>query len=191
MPVGFGGLPDDQFRNLIWYILAPPDEGPLTQEKKKLLGASIDAGPKKATGNYAIDWEGVSLWNAQWKVSAPEFDRTPIKLTEYYGRQNVLLMHPFEDRKTPASLERKFKVDAAKHTLKFAVAADDRGDWELVVMVNGKEAKKMPVDHDKPRWKEVSIDLGSRTDMDVTVRLEGHATGWSWEFGYWADVRVE
>lgn len=191
MPVGFGGLPDDQFRNLIWYVLAPPDEGPLTAEKKKLLGASIDAAPKKATGNYAIDWEGVSLWNPKWKVTAPEFDRTPIKLAEYYGRKNVLMMHPFEDRKTPASLERKFKVDAAKHTLKFAVAADDRGDWELVVMVNGKEAKKMPVDHEKPRWKEVSIDLSSHADMDVTVRLEAHATGWSWEFGYWSDVRVE
>ena len=26
MPMGFGALPDDVFRNLIWYVLAPPEE---------------------------------------------------------------------------------------------------------------------------------------------------------------------
>ncbi len=193
MPVGFGALPDDMFRNLIWYVLAPPEEGPLTPEKKKLLSASIDAptAPKKASGNYAIDWEGVSLWNPQWKVSAPEFERTPLKLGEYYGRQNVLLMHPFPDKKTPTALEQKLTIDSAKHTLKFAVAADDRGDWELVVTANGRELKKLAVDHEKPRWKEISIDLSAFAGKEVALRLEGHATGWSYEFGYWADVRVE
>lgn len=37
MPMGFGSLPDDQLRNLIWYLLAPPEEGPLTHETKKAL----------------------------------------------------------------------------------------------------------------------------------------------------------
>ena len=193
MPVGFGALPDDQFRNLVWYVLAPPEEGPLTPEKKKLLSTSIDESPapKHATGNYAIDWEGVSLWNPQWKVIAPEFERTPLKLGEYYGRRNVLLMHPFPDKKTPTALERKFTVDASKHMLKFAVAADDRGDWELVVKADGMVLKKMPVNHDKPRWQEIGIDLGAYAGKEVTLRLEGHATGWSYEFGYWADIRME
>ncbi len=193
MPVGFGALPDDQLRNLIWYVLAPPDEGPLTKEKKKLLSTSFDAPAKKPAGdkNHAIDWESVSLWNPQWKVVAPEFDRTPVKLGEYYGRQNVLLMHPFPDKTTPAALERKFTVDAAKHTLKFAVAADDRGDWELVVTIDGKAVKKQPVDHEKPRWKEVTIDLEPYAGREVTVRLEGHPTGWSYEFGYWSSITLE
>jgi len=193
MPVGFGALPDDQFRNLVWYVLAPPEEGPLTPEKKKLLSTSIDETPtpKRATGNYAIDWEGVSLWNPHWKVIAPEFERTPLKLGEYYGRRNVLLMHPFPDKKTPTALERKLTVDAAKHSLKFAVAADDRGDWELVVKADGKVLKKMPVNHEKPRWQEIGIDLGAYAGKEVTLRLEGHATGWSYEFGYWADIRME
>ncbi len=42
MPMGFGALPDDVFRNLIWYVLAPPEEGPLTKEKKKLLSESVE-----------------------------------------------------------------------------------------------------------------------------------------------------
>ncbi len=193
MPVGFGSLPDDQFRNLIWYVLAPPEEGPLTKEKRKLLSTSIDApaAPARATGNYAIDWESVSLWNPQWKVSAPEFERTPLKLGEYYGRPNVLLMHPFPDKKTPTSLERTLVIDSTKHTLKFAVASDDRGDWELVVKAGDEVLKKMPVDHEKPRWKELSVDLSAYAGKQVTLRLEGHATGWSYEFGYWADVRLE
>ena len=31
-------MPDADFRNLIWYILAPPQEGPLTPEKRAALG---------------------------------------------------------------------------------------------------------------------------------------------------------
>ncbi len=188
MPMGFGGLPDDQFRNLIWYILAPPEEGPLTQEKKALLSASIDAPAKKVDKNHAVDWESVSLWNPKWKVSAPEFDRTPIKLAEYHGRQNVLLLHPFEDKKTPAVLE---FTGTAQSKLKFNVAADDRGDWELRVVVNGTEVKRKVIEHDQPRWKEMTVDLSAQAGKAVTVRLEAHATGWSWEFSYWNDVRWE
>ena len=190
MPMGFGALPDDQFRNLIWYILAPPEEGPLTPEKRKMLSTSIDAAPAKKTGTNwrAIDWESVSLRNPQWKVNAPEFERTPLKLADYHGHSNVLLMHPFTDKKTPASLEFKGK---AKAKLKLSVAADDRGDWMLKVIVNGQELKQLRVDHEKPRWKEVTVDFSAYTGKDVTVRLEGHPTGWAWEFGYWSEVKWE
>ncbi|MBL9116088.1 MAG: c-type cytochrome [Verrucomicrobiaceae bacterium] len=189
MPMGFGGLPDDQFRNLIWYILAPPEEGPLTPEKKKLLSTSIDAAPEKPKSPWRnIDWESVSLWNPAWKVNAPDFERTPLILADYHGQKNVLLMHPFPDKKTPASLEFK---GMAKSKLKFSVAADDRGDWMLKVLVNGQPAKELIVDHEKPRWKEVVVDLSSHAGKEVTVRLEGHANGWAWEFGYWSGVKWE
>ncbi len=42
MPVGFGALPDEVFRNLAWYVLAPPEEGPLTKEKKKMLSQGVE-----------------------------------------------------------------------------------------------------------------------------------------------------
>ena len=114
MPMGFGNLPDTAFRDLVWYILAPPEEGPLTREKKDLLIKGVeDTAPAKPKGpsSRAIDWESVSLWNPEWKVSAPDFERTPVKLGEYYGQKNVLLVHPFPDKKTPASFERKLKVE--------------------------------------------------------------------------------
>lgn len=195
MPMGFGGLPDDQFRSLIWYVLAPPEEGPLTPEKKKLLSTSIDAAPAKpksgGTNWRAIDWESVNLWNPKFAVSAPDFERTPVKLADYHGRSNVLLMHPFPDKKTPASLEQKLTIDAAKSKLKFSVAADDRGDWKLLVKVGKEVVKEVIIDHDKPRWKDIELDLANYTGKEVIVRLEAHSNDWSWEFSYWNNVRWE
>jgi putative membrane-bound dehydrogenase-like protein len=193
MPMGFGNLPDAAFRDLIWYILAPPEEGPLTPEKKKLLIQGVElpetASQPKKTNWRAIDWESVSLWNPDWKVSAPDFERTPVKLAEYHGKTNVLLLHPFTDKKTPASFERQLKVEKTK--LKFSVAADDRGDWLVKVLVNGQEVKAVTVDHEKPRWKAVEVDLAKWKGQDVTLRLEAHANGWAWEFAYWHGITLE
>lgn len=195
MPMGFGNLPDTTFRDLIWYILAPPEEGPLTPEKKKLLIQGVElpstASQAPKTNWRAIDWESVGLWNPDWKVSAPDFERTPVKLAEYHGKTNVLLMHPFPDKKTPASLERTVKIEAGKTKLKFSVAADDRGDWLLKVWVNGQAVKEMPVDHEKPRWKDVEVDLAKFAGQEVTLRLEAHASDWAWEFAYWGGITLE
>jgi putative membrane-bound dehydrogenase-like protein len=193
MPMGFGNLPDTAFRDLIWYILAPPEEGPLTPEKKKLLIQGVElpetASQPKKTNWRAIDWESVSLWNPDWKVNAPDFERTPVKLAEYHGKTNVLLMHPFTDKKTPASLERQMKVEKTKLT--FRVAADDRGDWIVKALVNGQEVKAVTVDHEKPRWKTVEVDLAKWKGQDITLRLEAHANGWAWEFAYWHGITLE
>jgi hypothetical protein len=193
--MGFGGLPDTAFRDLIWYILAPPEEGPLTPAKKDLLIKGVEfaeASTKpKGTNWRAIDWESVSLWNPDWKVSAPDFEHTPVKFAEYHGKTNVLMMHPFPDKKTPASLERKVKVEAGKTKLTFNVAADDRGDWLVKAVVNGQVVKEAPVDHEKPRWKTIEVDLAKFVGQEVTVRLEAHANGWSMEFAYWGGITLE
>ena len=194
MPQGFGGLPDDVFRNLVWYVLSPPEEGPLTPEKKKMLSQGVEgaeAVKKKGTNWHAIDWESVSLWNAQWKVEAPEFDNTPVKLTEFHGCKNVLLMHPFTKDK-PSALERKVKVEKDKlNKLSFYVASHDQGDWELHVKIGDEVVKKEVIDHAGERWKHVEVDLSSYAGKEITVRLEGVATGWHYEFGYWSDVTLE
>lgn len=193
MPMGFGNLPDTAFRDMMWYILAPPEEGPLTPEKKKLLIQGVElaepAAKPKAPSSRAIDWESVSLWNPDWKVSAPDFERTPVKLAEYHGKTNVLLMHPFPDKKTPASFERQLKLEKTK--LKFSVAADDRGDWIVKAVVNGQVVKEVVVDHEKPRWKDIEVDLSKWKGQEATVRLEVHANGWAYEFAYWGGITLE
>jgi hypothetical protein len=107
-------------------------------------------------------------------------------------------MHPFPDKKTPASFERKLKIEPGKTKLTATVAADDRGDWTLKAVVNGQVVKEMTVDHEKPRWKTVEVNLlkelglmGTFPNEEVTVRLEAHANGWNMEFAYWAGITLE
>ncbi|MES2709291.1 MAG: PVC-type heme-binding CxxCH protein [Verrucomicrobiota bacterium] len=206
MPMGFGSLPDDQFRSLIWYILAPPEEGPLTPEKKDALirGAegeaqalSKPAKTKTAAANAAedphppIDRESVSLWNPDWKVTAPDFEGTPRKLTDYAGRKNVLMLHPFPDRKTPSALTRRLSVPAAgKAVLSFDVASGEGVDWELVITIDGREAGKRLIGSGEPRWKNQTVDLTPWAGKEVDISLENHANNWSWEFSYWSGLKV-
>ena len=201
MPVSFGELPDDVFRNLIWYVLAPPEEGPLTKEKRAALSAPVTAEaspPAKTAGDgvprgAGIDWESVSLWNPDWKVAAPEFEGTPCKIPDYLGRKNVLMLHPFgDDRKKPARLTREMTLPADKPVkLKFSAASHRDGDWQLVVSVDGKEMKRQTIDHAGDAWKKVELDLAAWKGRKVSLSLENHATDWLYEFSYWADVRVE
>ena len=196
MPMGFGSLPDDQFRSLIWYILAPPEEGPLTKEKKEELikGAEAEAATPiktEATAAPRIDWESVSLWNPDWKVTAPEFEGTPKKLADFAGRKNVLQLHPFPDKKSPSSLSRKFTVPATgKPVLSFDAAAKSGSDWELVVRVNGKEASRKSINAEGGDWKNQSVDLSPWLGQTIEIQLENHPTGWSWEFSYWSDLKI-
>jgi hypothetical protein len=40
------------------------------------------------------------------------------------------------------------------------------------VLVNGQETKTMTVDHEKPRWKIMEVDLAKWKGQEVTLRLE-------------------
>ncbi len=197
MPMGFGALPDDIFRDLVWYLLAPPEEGKLTPEKKAAMAApvtEITAPPaaKNEKQYPKIDLESVSLWNPEWKVTAPNFEGTPVKLGEFSGRKNILQMHPFPDKTTPSKLTRKLTVDATKPgKLKFAAASKDQFDWELRVNIDGKEAKRQTIGPKEGRWHEVEISLEPWKGKTVEISLENHANGWAWEFSYWSNIRVE
>ncbi len=190
MPSGFGGLPDEALRDLLWYVLAPPEEGPLTPEKKAALAEPVtsvtpvtDVTKAKTA---AIDWESVRLWQPAWTVEAPEFEGTPLKLTHFMGRKNVLQMHPFPDKKTPARLVQKVSVNAEKpQTLHFSVASKADYDWELIVRVNGQEVKKETIGPKPERWHVQEISLEKWRGQTVEVSLENHANGWAWEFSYW------
>ena len=197
MPMGFGALPDETFRDLMWYILAPPEEGALTKEKKAELSAPVTEmtalpAPKAGKQYPKIDWESVSLWNPDWKVNAPEFECTPAKLAEFSDRKNILQLHPFPDQKTPSRLTRKLTVDATKPgSLKFAAASKGDHDWELRVQIDGKGAKRQIIGPKEGRWHEIEISLEPYKGKSVEISLENHPNGWSWEFSYWSNIRVE
>ena len=197
MPMGFGTLPDDQLRNLIWYILSPPEEGPLSKEKKEafISGAEAEstaATPAKSGPGYPpIDWESVSLWNPDWKVTAPEFEGSPKKLADFAGRKNVLQMHPFPDKKSPAHLSRKLSVpDTAQPKLTLDAASGEGADWELAILINGKEIKRQTINATGEPWKTQSLDLAPWRGQTIAIQLENHPNGWAWEFSYWSNLKI-
>lgn len=191
MPEGLEQMPDADFRNLIWFILAPPGDGrPLTEERKQeLIGANPDQAAADPEGRS--DGESVALWNPEWRVEAPDFEGSPRKFPEFAGQANVLMTHPVDER-TPAALVRKLTLPpGGRATLRFKVAAHEQGDWELRVKADGELLHKQTVTHDGPRWREVRLDVSALAGRMVILRLENAANNWSWEFGYWADLRIE
>ncbi len=195
MPMGFGALPDEQFRDLIWYVLAPPEEGALTKEKREAMIRSVDdvADPAKPSAGERIDWESVSLWNPDWKVTAPEFEGTPRKLPEHLGQKNVLELHPFEQNShKPARLEHTVAVSSQKPgKLRFLVASHDKGDWELRVFINGSEVKRQIVNAEGSRWQKIEIDLTPWKGQQAAISLENWANNWMYEFSYWGPIQIE
>jgi len=186
MPEGLEGLPDEDFRNLIWYILAPPQDGPLTDEKRRELIGD----PDTASVTKRIDGESVALWNPRWRILAPEFEGTPKKHPEYYGHKNVLETHPYTDDK-PAALEQVADIPADGATLSIEAAAHERGDWELRVFVQGELLKRQIINREGGVWKTVSVDLSKFAGRRVNIRVENAANDWSYEFGYWGDVTLK
>ena len=136
------------------------------------------------------DKESVALWNPEWKLKVPDFEHSPLKLPEYAGKRNVLLTHPFAKDK-PSTLERTINVPNDKRTsLSVNVAAHEQGDWELRVYANDQLIKKQIVDKKGERWKTVTVDLTPFAGKKVVLKLENAANDWSWEFGYWSDIKL-
>jgi len=196
MPEGLEQMPDTDFRNLIWYILNPPqDNRPMTPAlRRELIGDDATAqkseGKKPSASAEPIDRESVALWNPEWWIICPDFEGAPAKLTEYGGRRNVLKTHPIS-RKEACALERSVELPKSKKAvLSFYAAADERGDWELRVVADGKVLDKEIISHDGDRWKQIRVDLSSYAGKTVKLRLENAANDWNYEFGFWSDVQI-
>lgn len=189
MPEGLEQIPDADFRNLIWFILAPPQDGrPLDDTRRReLIGGSGD----QASALPARDGESLALWAPEWRIESPEFEEAPAKLPEFAGRKNVLMTHPVDGR-TPAAIVRLLTLPPdTRATLRFAVAAHEQGDWDLRVKADGEVLHQQTVLSESPRWKTVELDLSRFAGRRVVLRLENAANNWSYEFGYWADLRID
>jgi putative membrane-bound dehydrogenase-like protein len=188
MPEGLEQMPDEDFRNMVWYILNPPqDNRPMTPAlRRELIGE--EAPQKRAS--QPVDGESVALWNPEWRVLAPEFEGTPRKLPDFEGRKNVLVTHPV-DRDTASGIERSIAVPReGKTVLSFYAAAHEKGDWQLRVLADGKRVHVQTIDKPGDRWKHVSVDLSQFAGRTIGLRLENAPNDWSYEFAYWSDVNV-
>jgi hypothetical protein len=128
-------------------------------------------------------------WSKDWTVVDLGPDMTPGIREEYLGKTNVLMTHPL-DRGNACYLTRTVELAAGrKHRLEFSVAAHtgEGADWELRVLVNGKEALKKTIGpvEGKAAWQPISVDLTPYAGQKVALRLDNAPNGWSWEAGYW------
>jgi putative membrane-bound dehydrogenase-like protein len=195
MPEGLEQMPDADFRNLVAFILNPPEDNQPFSWKNETSNARAQSSPpqNKASGQK-IDRESVALWNPQWQLDVPDFEGTPRKYPEFAGRRNVLQTHPYSESKT-ATISRDVAIPpAGTTTLRLSVASHERGDWELRILANGQLLKKETVNRNSPDqnpWKDITADLTPFAGQTIQLQLENAANGWSWEFGYWQDITIQ
>jgi arylsulfatase A-like enzyme len=108
--------------------------------------------------------------------------------TEWDGRKKVLLTHPLS-KTVPCVLSRKIEVPAGKKTtLELEVTNHPKGNWKLVVLINGKEALSKDVEETK--WQQIQIDLSEYAGKTVSIELQNRATGWAHEAAYWSRIQI-
>ena len=98
------------------------------------------------------------------------------------------LTHPLS-KTAPCVLSRKIAVPQGKKTmLDLEVTNHSKGNWKLVVKVNGKEA--LSKDIEETKWQQVQIDLSKYAGTTVNIELENRATGWAHEAAYWSRIEI-
>lgn len=113
-------------------------------------------------------------------------------LAEFAGRRAVVRTHPV-DRDKPCVLRRSIDVPAGRESrLEIDAAHDPRGDWRLVVRIDGKTALDRAVDGKScpDGWLKAEVDLTPYAGKTIQVELLNAASGWSYEFAYWGRVEV-
>ncbi len=114
-------------------------------------------------------------------------------LKEHMGRPGVVRTHPIS-RDKPADMSGKFTIPADKKTkLLIDVSHDPRGDWRLVVAgPNGRLLDEMVNKAAcKDGWATFTVDLTRYAGQEVQLRMWNQANDWSYEFAYWASVRIQ
>lgn len=162
---------------------------PKTATSKPAKGARVTKPNKdpRPGSNLATD---VATFAPGWQVrdwGGPAMK--PGLRTQWDGRKKVLLTHPLS-KTVPCVLSRKVEVPAGKKTiLELEVTNHPKGNWKLVVLVNGKEA--LSKDIEETKWQPVQIDLSKYAGKTVNVELQNRATGWSHEAAYWSRIAIK
>jgi len=137
--------------------------------------------------------EGVTKFAPGWSIASCGQDMDPGLKAELRGRRNVLVTHPL-DHTTGCVLSRTLDVPRGRSTLlKLVVGHHERGDWDLVVRANDRELLRRTVGPQTCRdgWMEATADLTPFAGKKVRLELVNQPTGWSFEAGYWAEIRIE
>lgn len=163
---------------------------PKTATSKPAPGARVDRRNRGAQSSNDRLPADVENFAPGWKVKNCGGQAMKPGLREaWQGRRNVLLTHP-RSRDVPCVLYRQFEIPTGKNTeLRFAVTNHPKGDWTLVVRVDGNEVLRESVGGSK--WKEFRIDLTKHAGEAVTIELENQASDWAYEAAYWSRLELQ
>jgi len=127
-----------------------------------------------------------------WSVSQCGDAMDPGLRSEWGGREKVLVTHPLS-QDTPCVLSRTVTIGPSGNAkLHLEVAHDPRGDWVLVVNVNGRQVVEQSIDKDSATngWLSLDVDLSAFAGKSVKLELENRADEWRWEAGYWSAIEL-
>ena len=115
MPEGLEQMPDADFRNLIWFLLNPPEDGrPMTPQLwRELTGEEMPA--DKSACSSASGQQSFALWDPQRRVIGPNVPGIPQKAVENAGRRKASVLHPFS-RENGVSTERQSRLTTGPKT---------------------------------------------------------------------------
>lgn len=108
-------------------------------------------------------------------------------LKEYGGQKVVVRTHPV-DQKRPMVAKGVFDLPADKPSrLLVHVANDSRGDFRLVVKVNGKVIYEEIIGKSTTEsgWARREIDLAPFAGTQPVIEVLNEANNWAYEFAYW------
>jgi len=157
--------------------------------------ARIKPPPAKRRRGSAAKFDlstAVATFAPGWSVKNCGADMDPGLRAEWRGRKNVLVTHPLSET-AGCTLSKKVDVPPGKKTtLHLAVTHAPRGDWTLVVNADGVQLAKHKIGKAtvKDGWLDLDVDLSPLAGKRVNLELINQADGWSWEAGYWAQIRI-
>ncbi len=113
-------------------------------------------------------------------------------IPDHEGRAAVRV-HPIS-RDEPNVISGSFLVpESGKSSLRLAVGRHPKGDWELVVKINGAVATRVRMNQKTApnSWRTVTADLSKHAGKTVRVAIESHDLGrWYYEFAYYARAEL-
>ncbi len=163
-----------------------------TDAEMAKIKTSSSSAPRHRAAKKDIS-KAVAKFAAGWKVANCGADTNPGMRASWGGRNNVLVTHPLSGS-TPCVLTKKVDVPRGKTTkLTLGVGHDPRGDWTLVVKIDGKPLiqKKIGRNTCKGGWTTVTADLSTYAGKSVMLSLENRADGWNYETGYWSQIVIK
>jgi len=184
MPEGLEQMPDQDFRNLIWYVLNPPEDNrPMTAAlRRELVGE-----PQQ---EIRRDYESISLWNPLWRIDSEEKGVAPSVLPEWKGAAHVLVTHPHGHQRA-ASLSADLKIPAQGSTrIAIRAKAEQGGPWVLRAFADSKLIHRQRIQASEDDWETIQLDLTAFAGRTIPIRLENHAYNLSEDFAYWDEIKV-